>query len=108
MGLVPSGLNLTTPDPGFESKRRATAPGMAHWAGSGPTGTTCRECAHWTGCGGEVGYYSKKGGGGGVIKPRKCAQYRKMMTEAGPGVPHETPSCKYFAVNATPPTITAK
>jgi hypothetical protein len=106
MGLIPEG-HLTVFDPKMESIRAQTAPGMAHFAGGGPNGATCRVCEFWTGCGRESGYYAKKGMYGGIVKPRPCSRYRDLMGgDVGPGVPHATRACKYFAENKKPPPIT--
>lgn len=107
MGLIQSQLNLTVLDNQFETQRRQTHPGMAHFAGDGPK--TCRECQNWTGCGREVGYYAKKGNHGGTLKPRPCAKYKELMLgEVGPGVPHNARACKYFSASDQPPSITHK
>lgn len=109
MGLIAEQSHLTVLDHAFETKRNRTYPGMAHFAESGPTNKTCRECRQWTGCGGESGYYAKKGRHGGVLKPRACALYRTMMQGAtGPGVPHDARSCKYFEQADASPSITEK
>lgn len=109
MGLIAEQSHLTVTDPAMETKRQQTYPGMAHFARSGPEGRTCRQCQSWTGCGGETGYYAKKGMYGGMVKPRSCSTYRDLMQgEVGPGVPHTAMACKYFSKNETPPTITAK
>lgn len=108
MGLIPDQEKLTVIDPVFESKRKQTAPGMAHFAGSGPERKTCRECSEWTGCGQESGYYSKNGRHSGGLKPRSCMRYRILMQGIGPGVPHTAPACKYFVQSDTPPSLTYK
>jgi hypothetical protein len=109
MGLIQTQHNLTVLDSGFEQTRRSTYPGMAHFAGSGPVGKVCRECALWTGCGAQSGYYAKSGKFGGMLKPRPCAKHKEMMAgEVGPGVPHDARACKYFSQNETPPTLTQK
>jgi hypothetical protein len=106
MGLLPDQDHLTNPFPELEAQRRRTVPGMAYWAGSGPAGTTCRECVFWTGCGQEKGYYASKGMKRGTLKPRKCERYRQMMRgETGPAVPYLTAACKHFERNASPPAI---
>jgi hypothetical protein len=43
------------PDKTFEQRLRSTYPGMAHLAGSGPPGRTCRECEFFRG----RDYYAK-------------------------------------------------
>lgn len=109
MGLIAQQGHLTVTDPALETKRAQTFPGMAHFARSGPEGKTCRHCLSWTGCGGETGYYAKKGIYGGQLKPRSCVRYRTMMQdEIGPGVPHTAPACKYFSENTSPPAIVGK
>lgn len=109
MGLIPEQSHLTVTDPAMESKRAQTFPGMAHFARSGPERRLCRECLFWTGCGGEVGYYAKKGLYGGSIKPRSCSKYKELMQgDIGPGVPHTAQACKYFQENVEPPPIVAK
>ena len=108
MGLIAQD-NLTVVDRDFESKRRQTSPGMAHFSGTGPAGKTCRECAAWTGCGKEDGYFARKGRHGGIIKPRPCAQYRALMQgDVGPGVPHDSRACKYFSESKSVPPVVAK
>lgn len=109
MGLIVEQPNLTVINPALESARRSTYPGMAHFAGSGPAGVTCRQCRDWTGCGQESGYYAKKGKHGGVLKPRPCGTYRALMGgEIGPAVPHDARACKYFIETPTPPSLTER
>lgn len=105
MGIVSRG-GLTILDADLEKKRNATYPGMAHFAGTGPAGKTCRECIFWTGCGERVRYYAKGGVHGGVIRPQACAKYKELMREVGPAVPFTALACKYFAETATPFPIT--
>lgn len=106
MGLIAEQSHLTVTDRSLETKRQQTFPGMAHFAKSGPEGFTCRQCVSWTGCGGESGYYAKKGMYGGMIKPRSCHQYKTLMQgDIGPGVPHTAGACKYFSENRSPPPI---
>jgi len=98
--LIP---HLTVIDKQIEEMRSKTALGMAHWAGTGPVGTTCRECHFYK----FEGYKSKRGGfSGGVLKLGICNKYLSMMRSAGSKVPFETPSCKYFELNQQPPPIT--
>lgn len=109
MGLIQEQEGLTVIDPNTERLRRATYPGMAHFAGTGPKGKTCRECVFWTNCGLLVKYYSKSGMYGGTIKPLACAKYKELMRgEIGPAVPHDASACKYFAETATPYPITER
>lgn len=106
MGLVPDQDHLTVVNPQFEASRGVTYAGMAHFAGSGPAGMSCRLCAHWTGCGVDTGYRSKNGKYGGVLKPRACGKYQQLMGGAvGGSIPHDARACKYFETAVTPPPI---
>jgi hypothetical protein len=72
---------------------RATYAGMAHFAGTGPEGRTCRACIFWTGCGDPVGYSSKLG----TPNPRRCAKYQAVMNgKRGDKVPHDARACRHF------------
>ena len=73
-----------------------TPPGMAHWAGTGPIGTTCRECSSWI----TSGRWSDAGpGGSGEPLAGRCRAYKRlgMLKTFGPPISHATPSCKFFA-----------
>lgn len=86
---------------------RKTHPGMAHFAGTGPAMTTCRQCIFWDGCG-DMGAqrFAKRGMGGGGLKPRACAKYRSMLNgEIGPRVPPDASACKYFEENPKAPPM---
>lgn len=109
MGLIAEQSHLTVLDPAFEAKRNRTYPGMAHFAGTGPAGSSCRLCLFWTGCGFEDGWYAKKGKHGGKLKPRSCAKHRELMQgDIGPAIPYDAAACKYFSESPAPPTITEK
>lgn len=62
--------------------REAVKPGMAHFSGSGPSGTTCGECAFM------------------VPNPRgrlfRCAKYSQLTGNQGNCIKREFFSCKYF------------
>lgn len=106
MGLITDQPGLTILDPDFEAKRRRTQPGMAHFAGTGPQGSTCRECLFWTGCGVDSGYYAKNGKHSGGLKPRSCQKHRDLMRgDIGSPILHDTASCKYFSESVAPPPI---
>lgn len=82
-------LHLTEPNPDLAKKRKETHAGMAFWAGTGPDGKTCRECAHWN----SGGYLSSCG----LLRDSPCEKYARMMNcVAGPLVPHYAKACKYF------------
>jgi hypothetical protein len=59
--------------------------GMAHFAGSGPAGKCCRDCAHF-----------------GVNKANRCQQFKTLTGKYGPPIPGDALSCRHFteAANA--------
>ncbi len=71
-------------DPVTETGRRDTPKGMAHWAGTGPPGTTCRFCAR---------FEANKRGHRGY-----CTKYRELMPKVKRLVKfdRDTPSCRYY------------
>lgn len=79
-----------------------TPAGMAHWAGTGPLGTTCRECRYWA----ATGKWTTEAGpaGGGNPLPSRCRRYKQlgMVKVSGPPLPHDTPSCKHFEASPKP------
>ena len=79
--------------PNLEAQMRATRPGQAHWAGSGPPGTTCGECAH-------LGYFRKhQNGSGDTVRTHRvggCAKFHELTQKHGPAVAKGAPACKYF------------
>ncbi len=96
-------MKLTVIDKSIDEMQAKTPPGMAYWAGTGPTGTTCRECHFYQ----FNGYKSKRGGiTGGTLKLGICNKYLSMMKLNGPKVPFETPSCKSFVLHSPAPPIT--
>jgi hypothetical protein len=75
-----------------------TAPGMAHWSGSGPLGTTCRECVSWG--------WSKKfrRDSWGELSPRLCSKFIRLSGgKKGDPVHHSKWSCKYFEAAPSAP-----
>lgn len=82
--------------------QRETVPGMAHWAGSGPDGKTCRECANCL----SSGYYAKRGMGGGNLKPIGCSKFAALLQTKPIKFPHEKRACRFFEQSAAPPSIT--
>jgi hypothetical protein len=75
---------LTEPNPELAALVKATPPGMAHWAGTGPTEKVCRDCAAWVLVG----------------RVRLCEKYKRMMGkdewETKKVIPSDTAACKYF------------
>ena len=76
-----------------------TPEGMAHWAGTGPSGKVCRQCLHYS----SPGRYSQGGKFPGYLKPGRCVEYGAMMRKKGPAFPVRTPSCKHFEEHPNPP-----
>lgn len=89
-----------------DAMARASYPGMAHFAGTGPRGKTCRECMFWEH--GPHDYRSKNGKYRGLIEPARCMRYRQITLQEGQKVPDEAMACKYFDQNAEPPARFAK
>ena len=89
--------HLTAPNATLAEQVRASVPGMAHFALTGPAGRTCRECEHWGAGGGrDGGYYAD---GQRLLKPRMCNKYRKLMLlgrKNSPLIRYDTPSCRHF------------
>jgi hypothetical protein len=78
--------HLTEPNPVLAKFIRATPHGMAHWAGTGPTGAMCGQCANF-------GYFDWNG----RHKPNGCALYFALTGVHGKHpLPEVTPACKYF------------
>lgn len=96
-----------------------TRPGMAHFAGTGPIGTTCRQCRFWAG--NSVEHHgmlqastTRRWWKDGGPHPQACWKYRRlrraqdMHEERSRRIAHHTPSCSHFepADNAQPLTTT--
>lgn len=95
-------MKLTTIDKDLDDLRARTPTGMAHWAGTGPPGITCRECSSYE----FVGYKTNRGDfRGGMLKDGVCKKYADMTRSKGYKIPFGTPSCKYFKANPEAPPI---
>ena len=70
-----------------------THQGMAHFAGTGPAGATCRECKFWQH---QKTWSSETGKGHGAPMPARCMRYQQLMHEPGKMVPHDARACKHF------------
>jgi hypothetical protein len=73
---------------------RATKPGQAHWADSGPFGATCGDCVHY-------GYRRRKYNHAGdivktTLRPNACGKFQSLTGKHGPDFSEATPACKYF------------
>lgn len=102
MTILSSSLPLTEPGPvDYSALARNSFPGMAHFAGTGPTGQSCRQCVHWRI--GAADWYAPGGKHGGAPKPRGCQAFLKFtMGREGPKVPHDARSCKHFEASPEP------
>lgn len=84
----------------FDSAFAETYLGQAHIAGSGPAGTTCRECRYW--------YVIKQGeptcpgfyAATGLLKPGKC--HYPMPHKANRLFPHFAKTCRLFTPTENP------
>ena len=81
MTLLKVHRNLTDPN-GLKSKALRTHAGQAHFAGSGPSGKTCAECASF-----EPKSKGVKG---------ECRRFRQMMSGRGVAYPCDAAACKYY------------
>jgi hypothetical protein len=79
--------------PALAAMMRATYAGQAHWAGSGPVGKTCGQCAF-------LGYfkqhYSASGDLVGSERTRGCKRYHELTGIHGPAVPAVASACRHF------------
>ncbi len=55
-------------------------PGMAHFAGTGPSGKTCGKCKH----------YQK------IERVNRCLIYRKLTGDYGPSIKRAYRACRHF------------
>lgn len=92
---------LTSPNPAQDAKLRNTYPGMAHLAGEGPAGMTCRQCLNFEHK--PFAYFSRSGKRGGQIKPAPCTKYRVLTGNVGAAVPADAIACRHFEYNVKPP-----
>ena len=89
--------HLTQPDQELGDKIKATVPGMAFWAGTGPQSTTCATCKFFNGT------TIRSGIGVGDLNDGTCAEYRRIVKNttcrraAVLTIPPNTPSCRYYA-----------
>jgi hypothetical protein len=96
MTIAPSSMPLTEPrGQSFASQVAQTHPGMAHFAGTGPAGLSCRSCTNWQPF--TPDWYGTNGKHKGQPKPQPCRAYTKYtMGQIGPKVPHDARACKHF------------
>lgn len=87
---VSSKLTMTEPE------HLATHEGMAHFAGTGPAGRTCRECIHW----------DKGNRNNGWLQPAPCKEFARLSKSkrrSRHAVPDDAAACKYFEINHNAP-----
>lgn len=81
--------------------------GQAHFAGTGPTGKTCRECSKWglmTKAGVvHPGYTVKPEDGAHPIKQARC--HHPMPHKARRRFPHDALACRLFEQSDNPPEV---
>jgi hypothetical protein len=79
--------------PEFVAMVRATKPGQAHWAGTGPAGKTCGQCDH-------LGYWAKvrNSAGDNVCSRRRtgCAKFFQLTGNHGAVIPPAAGACRHF------------
>lgn len=85
---------------------RMSVPGMAHFAGTGPAGATCRECIFWNH--GPHDYRAKNGKHRGLIEPATCKKFRQLTHHEGAKIRDDLSACKYFSENSSIPERFAK
>lgn len=73
--------------------------GQAHFAGTGPDGEICRNCAFWAPFG--HSHYATRG----TLKPQPCAKFKHLTGKLGPDVPHDARACRHFERNPKPPRV---
>lgn len=90
---------MTIINPELEKAEARTAPGMAHWAGTGPAGATCGKCAFY-------GYAYVDKYGDARRKQSACGMFFKMMMQKqhGDSLDPQQIGCKYFERAAPAPT----
>ena len=92
---------------GFQTTKQVNSSydGMAHFAGTGPAGRTCRECVFWARQGGVKTSFARLGG---ELLPRRCRKFRKltMGRVVNTGVPHQAEACRHFEANQCAPPVT--
>jgi hypothetical protein len=87
----------------------ASRPGMAHFAGTGPEGRTCRECVHWSRRWASIEVDESVEAGDfkrelGVLKARRCRKFWRMSShQRGKGLPPDTLACRHFEENPNAP-----
>jgi hypothetical protein len=80
-------------EPTLAMQIKRSRPGMAHFAATGPFGTTCKECIY-------LGDWKQTRNASGEIVSTKrwggCRKFRELTGKHGDAVPPGTESCRYF------------
>lgn len=83
---------------------RNTENGMAHWAGTGPDGKTCRECLSFV----DRGHYSGADKfKAHTLKPGPCHKFKTLMSRKkfGPEISPKNMACRFFEQHEDPPAF---
>jgi hypothetical protein len=95
-----------------DEQARRTFAGMAHLAGTGPTGATCRTCVHWAtrfwsgGDRTDARVTDFKREVGGQLRNRCCKKFFRMMQSTlGRAIPHSAAACRHYQENVGAPPI---
>jgi len=84
----------------FARQLARTFVGMAHLAGTGPSGTTCRECAHWLH---RSSWAKADFEHQGAPKPAPCRRYQQLTHRTrSERVPHCAQACQHFELSDNP------
>lgn len=75
--------NPTVPDGHLVREAAASPPGMAHFTGTGPPGTSCIDCGHFV-------------VGDKMIQTGSCRQYMQMTRRPGLRFNGRIASCRYY------------
>lgn len=95
----------------YSAEQRAmiggTAAGMAHWAGTGPVGKTCRECEFLYGVTafGAERYPPRDAG---ELRARRCHKRTLLSGVEGEPIHPSSSACRYFVENPKPPAMHAR
>lgn len=86
--------------PELEASIALSVPGMAHFAATGPEGTTCHGCQFW-------GKSIKFKRDAGYLLPRRCVKFASLSGGARvkEGVPPGTSSCRHYVSRDPAPAI---
>jgi hypothetical protein len=87
-------LHMTeTHPPELVQQIRNTAPGMAHWAGSGPSEKICSQCDHYN-------YWRQiRNASGAIVRTEQhkgCGKYEQLTGKKGPEINRQLLACRHF------------